>query len=286
MSELKQQLNDYVVHVVERVAIEDIVDPVLVGSPPGRFEDRPLMKGLPRWWPAVAAAAAVLLVVGMIGLLTGNRDDVSDQPPRTLNPSINDPEVRNPQGDFLLGRHTLTAEGVSFSVDVSAMGWEPWSIDGGTWLISKSTHGPQDAEAVIFWAGFPDGTYADPCEIYDWTLTGGSTAAALWANAVSRAPGTQLVSGPSEVTIGGLTAHHVVVRVAEDVGCDPGFFYNWKAQTGGALWVRSELGDTIRVWIVDVDGKRLFIAGETRAIGTGSIIDQEIYSIVESIRFD
>jgi hypothetical protein len=94
--------------------------------------------------------------------------------------------------------------------------------------------------------------------------------------------------------VGGRAAKHVVVIVRNDVGCDPGFFYNWKAQTGGALWVRTELGDTIRMWIVEVDGTLLFIAGEThRDVRPGEAlteagqarIEEEIQQIVDSIRF-
>jgi hypothetical protein len=77
----------------------------------------------------------------------------------------------------------------------------------------------------------------------------------------------------------------VVVTVREDVGCDPGFFYNWKAQTGGAMWVTSELGDTIRAWIVNVDGALLFIGAETHHDASPAL-DREIQQIVDSIRFD
>ena len=55
----------------------------------------------------------------------------------------------------------------------------------------------------------------------------------------------------------------MVLRVRETVGCDPGFFYTWQDWKWGALWPETRLGDTIRVWIVDVDGTRLFIEAET-----------------------
>ena len=55
-----------------------------------------------------------------------------------------------------------------------------------------------------------------------------------------------------------------------------------RRRTGRAL-ARPWLGATIRVWIVDVDGTRLFIAGETKAEVDPSF--EEIRSIVESIRF-
>jgi hypothetical protein len=47
----------------------------------------------------------------------------------------------------------------------------------------------------------------------------------------------------------------------------------------------TSVGDTIRVWIVDVGGTRLFIEAETSK-QAGSDLEQEIRQIVESIRFD
>jgi hypothetical protein len=42
------------------------------------------------------------------------------------------------------------------------------------------------------------------------------------------------------------------------------------------------VGDSIRVWIVDVGGKRLFFEAETKP---GHGIEQEIGDIIRSIRF-
>ena len=44
------------------------------------------------------------------------------------------------------------------------------------------------------------------------------------------------------------------------------------------------MGDTIRVWIIDVDRKRLFIEAETTKQGAG--LEQEVQQIVESISFE
>ena len=52
----------------------------------------------------------------------------------------------------------------------------------------------------------------------------------------------------------------------------------------GAFWPGTDVGDKIRVWIVDVGGTRLFIEAETKEAGRD--IDQEITRIVESIRFN
>lgn len=112
----------------------------------------------------------------------------------------------------------------------------------------------------------------------------GSSAADL-AAAVSTAPGTKLVTGPSHVTLGGRPAKHVALTVREKVGCDPGFFYSWRDVNGGALWPTTGVGDTIKVWIADVDGTRLFIEAETTKQAVGGL-EHEVQQIVESITFE
>jgi hypothetical protein len=234
---------------------------------------------------AVAAAIGLVAVALILGALGGQNAVTPANEPTTPRPSASPTpagvvptEKLVPSGDLLPTRYSRTVEGVPFSFSVPTYGWEPF----GSLLVSKSSVGPQDAEAVIFWTGFPDGTYADPCGLLSGPPAG---SAADLAAAVATAPGTELVTGPSDVVVGGRAAKHVVLTVRKDVGCDPGFFYNWKAQTGGAMWVGTGLGDTIWVWIVDVDGKLLFIEGETNK-NAGPELEHEIQQIVESIRFD
>lgn len=159
--------------------------------------------------------------------------------------------------------------------------------------VNRSVWGSQGAEAIIFWTSFPDAEYADPCA----NLLGPPVpqSAADLAAAVAAAPGTELVTGPSDVTIGGYRAKHVVLTVRENLGCDPGFFYTWQPTPGGALWLRTEVGDTVRVWIVDVDGTLLFIEAETREQAGHDLeksrsrledLERQIYQIIDSIRFD
>jgi hypothetical protein len=75
-----------------------------------------------------------------------------------------------------------------------------------------------------------------------------------------------------------------VVTAREEVFCDPGFFYSWYSECWGPCWTESTVGDTIRVWIVDVDGTPLFIEAET-SIQATTYLDREIQRIVGSIRF-
>ena len=182
-----------------------------------------------------------------------------------------------------IGRHSLTVDGVPLSFSVPTLvqdrGWARYR----SLYISKDTVGPQGAEAAIYWTAFPDGANADPCASL-LPLPSDASAADL-AAAVSTAPGTELISGPSDAIVGGRAATHVVLTVREDLGCDPGFLFTWDPAPGGPGWWTTNVGDTIRIWIVDVDGTRLVIAGETTTdAGTG--LEQEIQGIVDSIQFE
>jgi hypothetical protein len=189
-------------------------------------------------------------------------------------------------------RFTFTEDGVRFSFNVAPrppgafVPIESIATDklpAGPISLNKSVNGAQSAEAIIYWTSFPDGDYADWCARL-LSPSAGASAAKL-ATAVSRAPGTKLVTGPSNLTLGGRPAKHVVLTVRKNVGCEPGFFYRWEDVSGGTLWPRTGVGATIRVWIVTVNKTRLFIAAATNKQATPGL-KKEISQIVESIRFD
>lgn len=193
------------------------------------------------------------------------------------------------------GRLAVTEDGVRFSFRVPAarppLVDDPWArfrslptatLPGGPISLNRSIMGPQGAEAIVYWTSFPHGDHAEPCARLLPRSIGRS--AARLAAAVARAPGTRLVRGPSNVTLGGRRGKHVVLMVRKEVGCDPGFFYRWRDVYGGPLWPTTEVGDTIRVWVVKVDGRLLFIAAATTAQASGWL-KKEAQAIVESIRF-
>lgn len=96
--------------------------------------------------------------------------------------------------------------------------------------------------------------------------------------------GTELVSGPSEVSVGERATEHVVLTANKDVGCDPGFSYTWPKMTGGKVWEGTEVGDTVRAWIVNADEKLPFIEGDTHQ-DTGSEVETDpAVSRVDSLR--
>jgi hypothetical protein len=240
-----------------------------------------------RWtWVVVGGVATLVVFAGLDALrsshgqvaaptTTAARDDDSQPvtPPFATKPEFEEFEVPRRR------RVSRTVGGVPFSFKVPTGGWEKF----GRISINKSIFGPQGAEAIIFWASFPDGDTADPCAA---VLGGAGRSTASLATAVATAPGTVLIPGPQKVTLGGRPAKRVVLVVLEKgtVGCEPGFFYGWQDEETGALWTETHAGDTIRVWIVQVGGTRLFIEAETSA-QADSRLDDEVVKIVESIRF-
>jgi hypothetical protein len=251
------------------------------------------------WWPAwriahmntftklaIAAAAVVVIAVVGINLLPaggaiGGGPGLSPSPSPTLQPSPSPTpaSVFPPAGELEIGRHAMTREGVPFSFSVPTSGW----ISNGEFSIDKSTVVTADGGGFIFWTDTPTGVFADPCAQLKRPPIGPS--AADLAAAVAQVPGTDLVSGPSDATVGGYPAKHVVLTIPEDVDCNASSFYLWYAPTAELARYATELGSTIRVWIIDVDGTLVWIDGETYK-GAGPDPRQEIQQIVDSIEFE
>ena len=244
----------------------------------------------------LAASAAVILVavVAAAGIISRPNPTNVGGPGATPSPASSaappspsarasadpstSPEVDPHAGDYSIGTHALTVDGIAVSFVIPSRGWEPYE----GFLVAKSIVRGQRAEGIVFWAAFPDGFAADPCGSLTDQIGG---TPELVARAVARDPGVDVVTAPVDVTVGGRPAKHVVVQVREDLGCDPGYFYNWKAQTGGALWPETLAGDTIRVWAVDVDDALLFIGALTNPQANAEL-EREIEQIVDSINTD
>jgi hypothetical protein len=172
----------------------------------------------------------------------------------------------------------LTTHVVPLSFRTRTRGW----FKSGRLFVSKSSAGPQGAEAIILWTAIDRGIYAQACGQW-WGSPAGS--AADYALSASTSRGTHLVEGPSRVVVGGHAAQHVVFTVQRDVGCDPGFFHTWRPVEDGPFWTSTEVGDTIRIWLVNVDGTILYIEGDTHE-DAGPQLEREVQRIVDSIRFD
>ena len=255
------------------------------------------------WWPArritdmntfakLAIAAAAVVVVAVVGISQmpasggagGSGPAVSPSPTPsplpTPSPSPTPAAVFPPAGELAIGRHSMTLAGVPLSLSVPTSGW----ISNGDFGIDKSTGVTADGAGFIFWViQTPTGVFADPCADVKSPPVGPSPADL--AAAVATVPGTDLVSGPSDVTVGGYPAKHVVLTVREDVDCNANDFYLWYAPRSDLARYATALGSTIRVWIIDVDGTLVWIDGETYK-DAGPQPGQQIQQIVDSIQFE
>ena len=246
----------------------------------------------------IGLAAAAVVVIAFIGyqLVSGSNvggpgpaETPTPLPTGTAAPSPAPAADFPPAGALAIGRHALIRGGVPFSFELPTA---DWSSSGNPWINKDAGVTPEGA-AMLFWNPDPDNVFADPCARTALSPPAGPTAADL-AAAMSSVPGTDLVSGPSDVTVGGYPAKLVVLTVREDIACSPTGLYLWYFEDeagelcGGELVCgryATALGDTIRVWIVDVDGERIVIEGETYR-GAGPEVEQEIQQIVASIRFE
>jgi hypothetical protein len=140
--------------------------------------------------------------------------------------------------------------------------------------------------AFIMWTDAPGNVYADPCAKEPLDPPAVDTPAEL-AAAVSSIPGTDLVGGPSDVTIGGHPAQLVTIKVREDVDCAPNEFFLWYREAHGPTDGRwpDALGDTINAWIIDVDGTLVWIDGSW-SVNTTPSLHEEMRQIVDSIQFE
>jgi hypothetical protein len=239
---------------------------------------------------AIAAAAVVVVAVVGINLLPASGGGVGGGPAVSPSPTPSPKPTPSPSprpvalafppaGDLAVGRHSMTLNGVPFAFSVATSGW----VSNGIFDIHKATGLTPDGAGFIFWNESPTGVFADPCASLPSPPVGPS--AADLAAAVAAVPGTDLVSGPSDVTVGGHPAKHVVLTVREDIKCDAHDFYLWYGPSKDNARYATELGSTIRVWIVDVDGRIVWIDGETYK-GAGPEPGQDIQQIVDSIQFE
>src|SRR5262249_49773180 len=142
---------------------------------------------------------------------------------------------------------------------------------------------------VVFWDSAPDNVYADPCRHTPLRPPPADSSAAF-AAAVSRLPGTDLVGEPVATSIDGRPVQHVMIRVRHDIACQPMDFWRWyDDSTGGRMGGYRNgagLGALIDVWIIDVDGRRLWIDGETFEGADPNVIGQQLHQILNTLEFD
>lgn len=240
---------------------------------------------------AIAAVAVVGIALVGINLLPGTSGvgggpAGSPSPTPQPSPSTTPAAALPPPGPLSIGTYTIVVEGVQVSFTVPAPGWANDSF--GSIAFGEGDFGQPDTAGLNFWSSAPENVYADPCAHTPLSPLPAASAAGL-AAAAATIPGTDLVTGPSTVTIGGRPVQHVAFTIREDIECDPKDFYLWYDEstggaTGGWRW-GSELGSTHQVWIFDVNGAVVWIDSETFK-GRNPDLDQQVQQIIDSIRFE
>ena len=238
----------------------------------------------------IAAAAVVVVAVVGINLLpsTGGVGGSAAAPSHSPTPISSVPpnpaDSFPPAGDLAIGRHSMIREGVRFSINVAEPGWR--SQQGFEFI--KGTERQPDGAGLLFWSQTPDNVYANPCAHTPLTPAAGPGIASL-AAAVSNIPGTQLVSGPTDLTVDGQPVKRTVITIPEDGDC-AGVLKLWYDDGMGSEAGRfpTVLPSTMRVWMFDVDGTTVWIDGETyeNYEDTSPALEREMRQMIESIVFE
>ncbi len=240
----------------------------------------------------ITLAAAAVVIVAFIGFQVFGNGSVggpATSPSQSEAASIAPTPTATPvpagflaAGAQTIGRHSMVLSGVRVSIEIPTAGWTSngeWGLDLGTWPSAGYA-------GFIFWPlSAPDHVFSDPCNETPASPPPGGSAAEL-ATAVATIPGVTLVSGPSEVRVGGHPAQHVVLTFTNDIGCAPENFYLWEdADNPGAARYASEVGETLSVWIIDVNGTIVWIDTET-FLNSGLEAEQKVQNLIDSIQFE
>lgn len=231
---------------------------------------------------AIAAAAVVVVAVIGINLIPGRGPAGQPTMPPSLAPTVSPTLPRfPPTGALSAGRHSMTLGGTTFTFELTTPDW----TSNGEFSIEKGGPGTKpDGASFIFWDADPNGVFSDPCASVKAPVVGPSAAAL--AAAIAGIPGIEVVSGPDAVTVGGKPAQKVVIKIPDSIACSPETFFLWyDASEGGSQRYATQAGQTIRVWIIEVDGVRIQIDAET-FVGAGAQPGNEIQGIIDSIQFE
>jgi hypothetical protein len=145
---------------------------------------------------------------------------------------------------------------------------------------NRGTSSPPTGMAFV--VSIVDNTFADPCAHTQRSPKVGSTVAAL-ATALGEIPDTT-ATAPVQTTIAGHPATYIEIAVPASLPCVPSEFYLWQDAPGGHWWVQG-YGETARVWILDVGGKRVTFLAHSYP-GSGTNAKAEFEKILDSIVFD
>jgi hypothetical protein len=195
-------------------------------------------------------------------------------------------------------------------------GWLSTGFDdvgnGGGSLVRGEIGTPDGAVITFSWR--PDHVYADPCAHTLMDPPPGPSPSDF-AAALAGIPGVDVLSGPTDTEIGeaygkaksgprpgpGLSAIELVLKIREDIDCEPQDFYLWADECTDARRTAHEqayehrdrlclerpdprparaLGSTITLWVLDAP---LFLVDAETYAGAPPDVEREILQIIDSI---
>jgi hypothetical protein len=170
---------------------------------------------------------------------------------------------------------------MSYSIDIPTADW----VSAQGFEIRRDFLGSANAIDIILWDTSPVNTYSDPCAHTPRDPPVGTGLEAM-AAAVATAPGTRLLEGPTDVTIGGHPAKRISLTLPSPLPCPAGgsgfkLWYEGDPANGRYPFVEQS---TIRVWIIDVDGTLVWVDTETY-LGAPPSVQADLYALVGSIQF-
>jgi hypothetical protein len=248
-----------------------------------------------RIWPAwrlpymnsyakLALAAAAVVVIALAGLRFLPGFNGPGGPIATPTPTLVTSGDFPPPGDVAVGHHRVVLDGIRITIAIPSTGWTADQYND----LGYGEYQAPEGVTFVFWKNAPDNVYADPCAHSHLDPAPAHTAAAM-AEAVSKLEGTDVVTAPENVSIGGASGVHVAVKIRDDITCLPTEFRRWyddSLRGGGDDWRNAaDLGATISVWIFEVEGRLVWIDGETFAGATAATLATQ-QAVIDSIRFE
>lgn len=236
---------------------------------------------------AIALAAVVVVAIAGLNLLPtspgvggpGPSPSPSPAPSSSPSPSPSPSPSSSaafsfpPEGPLEAGTHQAIDESgrVPFSFTVPA-GWS----SSGWWLTN-------DADANLRLTFVPVGnTYSDPCQ---GTLAVPPTGPSVddLAAALVGLPGTT-ASTTKDVVLDGRDAKLVEYTIRKDITCAQDNFYLLRDLGDGDFLTFAPFGDTVRTWILDVDGNRFVMMADIQP-GLSAAHKAELQDVIDSVKF-
>lgn len=243
---------------------------------------------------AIAAAAVVIVAIIGYNLLPTRGGNSVGVPAVTAEPSASPSPSgasRPPNGPLEPGMQYLVhlegdITGAPLPLDVAfAVPAPGWTNDNG-WLHYVA--GGDEAELWLIPSDGVPGVFADACAHTGLQQFEDSIAGE--ADAYAAEPGADVLSAPADTTVAGRPARTVTISIPSDVGCKSSEYWltnDPECHAGlGCTYYPTWLDNTMRYWLVDVDGTglRLTILGSSRN-PTNDALDQQFQQIADSIEF-